>query len=84
MKLSELLKNIKPTATIGNTNVEITGVKIDSRQVKPGHLFVAMKGTQVDGHRFIGKAIELGAKAVMCEDLPEEGGSESHRRPQDQ
>ena len=72
MKLSELLKNIKPTATIGNTNVEITGVKIDSRQVKPGHLFVAMKGTQVDGHRFIGKAIELGAKAVMCEDLPEE------------
>ena len=72
MKLSELLKNIKPTATIGNADVEITGVKIDSRQVKPGHLFVAMKGTQVDGHRFIGKAIELGAKAVMCEDLPEE------------
>ena len=72
MKLSELLKNIKPTATIGNADVEITGVKIDSRQVKPGHLFVAMKGTQVDGHHFIGKAIELGAKAVMCEDLPEE------------
>ena len=71
MKLSELLKNIKPISTIGNTDVDITGVKIDSRQVQPGHLFVAMKGTQVDGHRFIGKAIELGAKAVMCEDLPE-------------
>jgi UDP-N-acetylmuramoyl-L-alanyl-D-glutamate--2,6-diaminopimelate ligase len=72
MKLSELLKNIKPIATTGNTDVEITDVKIDSRQVQSGHLFVAMKGTQVDGHRFIGKAIELGAKAVLCEDLPAE------------
>ena len=71
MKLNELLKNITPIKIIGNDDVEITGVNIDSRRIKAGHLFVAMKGTQVDGHQFIGKAIELGAISVLCEDLPE-------------
>ena len=71
MKLNELLKNITPIKIIGNDDVEITGVNIDSRRIKTGHLFVAMKGTQVDGHQFIGKAIELGAISVLCEDLPE-------------
>ena len=70
MKLNELLKNITPIKIIGNDDVEITGVNIDSRRIKTGHLFVAMKGTQVDGHLFIGKAIELGAISVLCEDLP--------------
>ena len=72
MKLQELLKNAKPTAVVGCTEVEITGVNIDSRKIKDGHLFVAMKGTQTDGHKFISKAIALGAKAVLCEDMPEE------------
>ena len=72
MKLKELLKGITPTATEGDMEVEITGVNIDSRRIEDGHLFVAMKGTQVDGHQFIAKAIELGAKAVLCEDMPEE------------
>ena len=71
MKLNELLKNITPIRIIGNDDVEITGVNIDSRRIKTGHLFVAMKGTQVDGHLFIVKAIELGAISVLCEDLPE-------------
>ena len=71
MKLNELLKNITPIKIIGNDDVEITGVNINSRRIKTGHLFVAMKGTQVDGHQFIGKAIELGAISVLCEDLPE-------------
>ena len=71
MRLSDILKNVKPLAIIGDADIDISGVKIDSRQVKPGYLFVAMKGTQVDGHQFIPKAIELGAKAVLCEDLPE-------------
>ena len=71
MKLNELLKNITPIKIIGNDDVEITGVNIDSRRIKTGHLFVAMKGTQVDGHLFIGKAIEFGAISVLCEDLPE-------------
>ena len=71
MKLKELLKDITTIAVKGDDNVEITGVNIDSRRIKEGHLFVAMKGTQVDGHKFIPKAVELGAKAVLCEDMPE-------------
>ena len=72
MKLKELLKEVPVIAASGNEDVEITGVNIDSRRIKDGHLFIAMKGTQVDGHRFIAKAVELGAKAVLCEDMPEE------------
>ena len=72
MKLKELLKYVTPIAIKGDDEAEITGVDIDSRKVEDGHLFVAIKGTQTDGHRFIPKALELGAKAVLCEDLPEE------------
>ena len=72
MKLKELLKDILVIAIVGSEDVEITDVNIDSRRIKDGHLFIAMKGTQVDGHKFVPKAIELGAKAVMCEDMPEE------------
>lgn len=71
MKLNEVLKNITPIKIVGNDNVEITGVNIDSRRIKARHLFVAIRGTQVDGHQFIDKAIELGADAVLCEELPE-------------
>ena len=71
MKLNKVLKNITPIKIVGNDNVEITGVNIDSRRIKAGHLFVAIRGTQVDGHQFIDKAIELGADAVLCEELPE-------------
>ena len=72
MRLKELLKNIKPTQVVGDENTDITGVNIDSRKIKKGHLFVAMKGTQVDGHQFIPKALDLGASAILCEDLPAE------------
>lgn len=72
MKLQELLKGIKSLAVIGDTDIDITGVNIDSRKIDNGHIFVAMKGTQVDGHRFIPNAIELGAKAILCEDMPED------------
>ncbi|MBR5440417.1 MAG: UDP-N-acetylmuramoyl-L-alanyl-D-glutamate--2,6-diaminopimelate ligase [Prevotella sp.] len=72
MKLSELLKNVKPTAIVGDAEREVTGIEIDSRKVAAGGLFVAMKGTQVDGHKFIAKAVEQGAVAVLCEDLPTE------------
>lgn len=71
MKLNELLKNIKPIGITGDTDTEITGVNIDSRLIAASQLFVAMKGTQVDGHQFISKAIEQGAAAVLCEDMPE-------------
>jgi UDP-N-acetylmuramoyl-L-alanyl-D-glutamate--2,6-diaminopimelate ligase len=71
MKLTTLIKNIEPVAIVGDNTVEITGVNIDSRRIQPGHLFVAIKGTQVDGHSFIQKAIDLGAAAILCEDMPE-------------
>ena len=71
MKLSKLLTNVKPIACKGDVDIEIKGVNIDSRKIENGHLFIAMKGTQVDGHKFISKAIELGAVAILLEDMPE-------------
>ena len=72
MKLNEMLSKVKSADITGDADVDIMGVDIDSRRVKPGHLFVAVRGTQVDGHSFIPKAIEQGAVAVLCEDMPEE------------
>ena len=72
MRLNELLKNVETLNIVGDVNVEITGVNIDSRRIEKGHLFVAIPGTVTDGHKFIPKAIELGATAVLCEKIPEE------------
>lgn len=72
MKLNELLSKVKSADIIGDASVDITGVNIDSRRIQPGHLFVAVRGTQVDGHSFIPKAIAQGAVAVLCEDVPAE------------
>lgn len=72
MKLELLIKDIKCTAICGSTDLEISGINIDSRLVEEGNLFVAVKGTQADGHNYIGKAIEKGAQAVVCETLPED------------
>ena len=72
MTLKELIRNIRPAGVTGSEDVEITGVDIDSRRVEQGHLFVAMRGTQVDGHTFIAKAVAQGAAAILCEDMPEE------------
>ena len=72
MKLENILKNINVIETIGCINQEISGIHIDSRQIESGHLFVAVKGTQTDGHAYINKAIEKGASAIVCEMLPEE------------
>ena len=72
MRLNELLKDVESLNIIGDVNVKITGVNIDSRRIEKGHLFVAIPGTVTDGHKFIPKAIELGAAAVLCEIIPEE------------
>ena len=72
MKLNELLKHVEVLNILGDTDVDITGVDIDSRRVEKGHLFVAIPGTVTDGHKFIPKATELGAAAVLCEKMPEE------------
>lgn len=71
MILRELLRDIRNAAVKGDDGVEITGVNIDSRRIATGNLFVAMRGTQVDGHKFIAKAVEQGAAAVLCEELPD-------------
>ena len=70
--LNDILTNVKPIEIIGSTEQEVTGINIDSRKIEDGHVFVAMRGTQVDGHTFIGKAIELGAKTIVCEEKPAE------------
>ena len=71
MTLSELLKTIQPIQVVGNKEVEIAGVNIDSRLIEKGHLFMAMRGTQTDGHAYIPAALQKGAVAVLCEELPQ-------------
>ena len=72
MLLNELLKAIQPVQVTGDSRIEITGVNIDSRLVEAGQLFMAMRGTQTDGHAYIPAAIQQGATAILCEDIPEE------------
>lgn len=72
MLLKELLLDIKVLASVGNQEPEITGIEFDSRKVAPGYLFVATRGTAADGHDFIAAAIEKGAVAVVCEQMPEQ------------
>ncbi|CAH0996913.1 UDP-N-acetylmuramoyl-L-alanyl-D-glutamate--2, 6-diaminopimelate ligase [Emticicia aquatica] len=72
MILSELLYKVSLLAVSGKTDIKITNIVFDSRQVQEGSLFVAIGGTQVDGHNFIETAIEKGAKAILCEYLPQQ------------
>lgn len=70
MRLSQLIININHLGITGETNKDVKGVNIDSRKVRQDHLFIAVRGTQADGHNFIGKAIEAGASVIVCEELP--------------
>ncbi len=70
-ELKDILYKVSLTSTSGNMDVTVNGICFDSRKVKPGFLFVAVKGTQSDGHQFISKAVDLGASAIVCETLPE-------------
>lgn len=71
MKLTEIIQPVTLTETVGCTDLDITGIQMDSRLIEPGQLFVAVRGTQTDGHAYIDKAIEKGAAAVVCEQIPE-------------
>ena len=73
MKLGELLKNLQVIELCADADTEITGISYDSRKTQPGDLFVAIKGFEADGHRFIPKAMANGAAAVLCEDAPADG-----------
>ena len=72
MILKELLKGVTYTEKQGGAEVEISGLTYDSRTVSEGCCFFAVAGTAVDGHNFIARAIEGGAKAVVCQYIPEE------------
>lgn len=71
MILKDLLKLAGKYEIVGNEETNVNGIEIDSRNIKEGNAFIAIKGTQADGHNYIGKAIELGAKTIICEKLPE-------------
>ncbi|MFT5886367.1 MAG: UDP-N-acetylmuramoyl-L-alanyl-D-glutamate--2,6-diaminopimelate ligase [Arcticibacterium sp.] len=71
MLLSDLLNNISLLTVSGKTDIDIENIQFDSRNVNTGSLFMAIPGTQVDGHDYIAKALDLGAKAILCEKLPE-------------
>ncbi|MFA8450830.1 MAG: UDP-N-acetylmuramoyl-L-alanyl-D-glutamate--2,6-diaminopimelate ligase [Bacteroidales bacterium] len=69
-EIQYLLKYIKSLKTVNLFHASITSICFDSRSVKLGSAFIAVKGTQVDGHNYIQKAIEKGAKLIVCETLP--------------
>lgn len=72
MKLSDLLRDIQYTRVVlPKDEVNVHGVNIDSRLVKEGDMFIAVKGTQTDGHEYIPAAEEKGAVAIVCERMPE-------------
>ncbi|MBQ3189129.1 MAG: UDP-N-acetylmuramoyl-L-alanyl-D-glutamate--2,6-diaminopimelate ligase [Bacteroidaceae bacterium] len=72
MKLNELIRQIQYTQIVlPKEEVDIKGVCIDSRNVKEGDMFIAMRGTQVDGHNYIDAAIANGASAIICETRPD-------------
>jgi len=70
--LSDILYKTGLVETQGSTNIAITAMTFDSRKVEKDGLFVAVRGTQSDGHDFIDKAISLGAVAIVCEEFPKE------------
>jgi len=70
MRLDQLIKNIAPLKEVGAVRIDITDICFDSRKVTPGSLFVAVRGTQVDGHAFLAQAIAKGARAIVFEDWP--------------
>ena len=71
MLLTDIIKAIKVDEVVGTTACEIADIHIDSRRIAQGHLFVALRGTQVDGHQYIQAAIDKGAVAIVCEQLPD-------------
>ncbi|WP_339923478.1 UDP-N-acetylmuramoyl-L-alanyl-D-glutamate--2,6-diaminopimelate ligase [uncultured Cyclobacterium sp.] len=70
-QLKDILYKVSLVSTKGNMEVDITQLTFDSRNVIEGAVFIAIEGTQVDGHAYIEKAIINGAKAIVCEHLPE-------------
>ena len=72
MILTDVLQNVILQKVVGNTEIQVNNIQFDSRKVEAGNVFVATRGTASDGHQFIPMAIEKGAVAVVCEEIPEE------------
>ncbi len=70
--LKDILYKTNLVSVSGNTEIEIGSIQFDSRKAEQNCVFVAVSGTQVDGHQFIPSTIEKGAKAIVCEIMPEE------------
>lgn len=70
MLLKDVLYKVALRSVAGSTDTEVKDVQIDSRKVINGSVFIAMKGVAADGHQFIDKAIDAGAKTIICESLP--------------
>ena len=70
--VEELLSGVTVVERKGAAVSKVSGVESDSRQVKPGYLFVAVRGASVDGHTFIPQAMAQGAKVIVCEEFPTE------------
>jgi UDP-N-acetylmuramoyl-L-alanyl-D-glutamate--2,6-diaminopimelate ligase len=71
MKLNKLLQQVSVIKLVGDGELNISNIDFDSRNIQAGHLFVAMRGTASDGHDFIKMAVEKGAVAVLCEEIPQ-------------
>jgi len=72
MILSDILNGVDVLDILGNKEIEISEIVFDSRKAVKNSLYIAIKGTLVDGHQYISSAIEKGAKAIVCEVLPEQ------------
>lgn len=68
--LKDILYRVSLEAVVGNTSVAIENIHFDSRKISMNDVFVAIRGTLSDGHQYIGQAIENGALAVICEEMP--------------
>lgn len=69
--LKDILYKVSIRSVVGNTNIEVADLQIDSRKVSNGSCFIAIKGVSTDGHQFIDIAIANGASAIVCDQLPE-------------
>lgn len=70
MKLRQLIKNLSIIEMNADAELEISGVSYDSRKTEKGDMFVAIRGFEADGHKFIPKAVENGAAVILCEEKP--------------
>ncbi|MFB3127351.1 MAG: Mur ligase domain-containing protein, partial [Candidatus Acidiferrales bacterium] len=75
MELSKVLTGVKTLQKSRSGSLEISGIAYDSRQVKQGWLFAAIKGEKLDGNQFVSQAVERGASAVLSEQPPRRGAA---------